>query len=85
MKARIKAKVNKELVDLVTLFDEMYERMNTHQEMGKEQFLQFLSQQTIANCSNSIQQEDSIEIDEKIKAKIFTRLVREYRRSLEHQ
>jgi len=53
--------------------------------MGKNEFLQFLSQQTIANLSNSIQNEDSIDIDEKLKAKIFTRLVREYRRSLEHQ
>jgi hypothetical protein len=37
------------------------------------------------NCSNSLQNEESFEIDEQLKAKIFTRLVREYRRSLEHQ
>jgi hypothetical protein len=28
---------------------------------------------------------ETLEIDEKLKAKIFARLVREYRRSLEHQ
>jgi hypothetical protein len=36
MKQRIKNKVNKELVDLISLFDEMYEQMNNHEEVGKE-------------------------------------------------
>jgi len=37
------------------------------------------------SCSNCIQNDQRIDIDEQLKAKIFSRLVREYRRSLEHQ
>ena len=36
------------------------------------------------DCSNSVNNEKSSEVvDEKIKAKILTRLVREYRRSIQ--
>ena len=54
-------------------------------DIDQKEKLQFLSQETIVNCSNSLQNEDSFTIDEKLKAKIFTRLIREYRRSLEYK
>lgn len=48
--------------------------------------IQYLTQQTINKCSNVLGTKNGIEIDEKIKARIYSRLVREYRRTLEfHQ
>ena len=85
MKSKIKQKATKHLQELVEIFDNMHDKMTEYMQTGNVKLLQFLTQETITNCSNSIQNEDSLEIDEKIKAKIYTRLVREYRRSLENQ
>ena len=72
MKQKLKAKLNKHLESLVTVFDQIASE-DTY----------FLQQTTITQCSNAIQAEQSSIFDEQIKAKVLSRLVREYRRSLE--
>lgn len=84
MRGKVKDKAYKQIYELIDIMDQMNDKMKAY-DMDQKEKLQFLSQETIVNCSNSLQNEESFHIDEKLKAKIFTRLIREYRRSLEYR
>ena len=84
MRGKVRDKAYKQIYELIDIMDQMNDKMKAY-DIDQKENLQFLSQETIVNCSNSLQNEDSFTIDEKLKAKIFTRLIREYRRSLEYK
>ena len=87
MRKKILKQTHKQLVQMIEIFDEMNAHnssIDTQEKMTNPAF-QYLSQQTITNCSNIISNNQEFGIDEKIKAKMLSRLVREYRRSLEQK
>lgn len=83
-KGKLKNKIVKQINELITVFDDMYVEMNEMVNNNhSEDNLQFLSEETIVNCSQSLNT-NSYELDEKLKAKVFARLLREYGRSVGH-
>lgn len=54
MRFKIKLKGNKHLGKIIDKFDELNRKMVTYLENDEKDKLQFLSQQTIMNCSNAI-------------------------------
>ena len=85
MKKKIQVQANKAVKELTDVFDRMHEHMVAMENAGRHDQVQFLNQQTIMNCSNMVSNQDMFEVEEKAKAKLLTRLVREYRRTIEHQ
>ena len=83
-KGKLKNKIVKQINELIAVFDDMYVEMNEMvNKNNSEDNLQFLSEETIVNCSQSLNT-NSYELDEKLKAKVFARLLREYGRSVGH-
>lgn len=78
MKQELNKRIEQHLLDIIKILDEQYEN-NEGDEDEKDELQQIISTDTILKGS-VISSED---IDEQIKAKFLTRLVREYRKNRE--
>lgn len=76
MKLEINKRIEQHLLDIIKILDE---RVAQHDDDDPDTVGQVISSETILKGS-AVAQED---IDEKIKAKFLSRLVREYRRNRE--
>ena len=87
-KVKIRQQIQKKVQGLIDILDRLQEINAAAQESGRFADLCFLSVQTIMVCSNCINgdQKDAIHelIDEQLKTKVLARLLREYRRTIEH-
>lgn len=79
MSKKLTAKANKIAGELIDIFDVM----NQSNQGPNEDERKYLTQEIIEMCMAAVDQCNVLGIDEKVKAKLLSRLIREYRRSLE--